>query len=302
MVGRDTYAQFVSDFWSGFPDIHFDVQEVITQGDRVAVRWLVTGTCTGEQIFRDITPAGQQIEIVDYAHFRIEGGRVAEKWYGQDQLAFLQQLEVTDRPRRSRGTRLARKRVAAKRHLVLSRPRSNVRHVLGGRTADQLSSARWASLQPLRLFVRYAASARSPFLQHSWASAMWLRVPALIYLCFTCRQAFKPSRHRAQRRQHPVHALANHDKRSLITRVLVARIDVEKAQADMKCGLLERPRPGSGLGPQGGALLPANCAAEPLRIHQHEVTSMPGRTPLRSLSSPRNTDDRQDSAAASDLL
>jgi steroid delta-isomerase-like uncharacterized protein len=71
-------------------DIHYDIDDVIAEVDKVAVRMTVSGTDTGT--FRGIPPTGKRFSV-DYVHwFRLADGKVAEMWAVRDDLTRLQQL------------------------------------------------------------------------------------------------------------------------------------------------------------------------------------------------------------------
>jgi len=77
---------------TAFPDWHERVLDVFGSADRVASRYVSTGTHRGT--FWGIAPTGRRIEIEEISIFRIAGGRVAEQWCMFDELARLQQLGV----------------------------------------------------------------------------------------------------------------------------------------------------------------------------------------------------------------
>ena len=77
---------------TAFPDWHERVLDVFGSGDRVASRYVSTGTHQGA--FWGIEPTGRRVEIEEISIFRIAGGRVAEQWCMFDELARLQQLGV----------------------------------------------------------------------------------------------------------------------------------------------------------------------------------------------------------------
>jgi steroid delta-isomerase-like uncharacterized protein len=76
-----------------FPDWHEEVLDVFGSGDRVASRYLSTGTHGGT--FWGIEATGRRIEIQEISIFRVKGGRVVEQWCMFDELARLQQLGCT---------------------------------------------------------------------------------------------------------------------------------------------------------------------------------------------------------------
>ena len=73
-------------------DVHYDLDDIISEGVRVAVRMTQSGTHTGT--VRDIPPTGKRFSV-DYVHwFRLEVGKVAEMWAVRDDLTRLQQLDL----------------------------------------------------------------------------------------------------------------------------------------------------------------------------------------------------------------
>jgi predicted ester cyclase len=75
---------------TAFPDWHEKVLDVFGSGDRIASRYISTGTHAGA--FWGIEPTGRRIEIQEISIFRITEGRIAEQWCMFDELARLQQL------------------------------------------------------------------------------------------------------------------------------------------------------------------------------------------------------------------
>jgi len=78
---------------TAFPDWHEQVLDVFGSGDRVASRYVSTGTHRGA--FWGIEPTGHRIEIQEMSIFRIADRRIAEQWCMFDDLARLQQLRVS---------------------------------------------------------------------------------------------------------------------------------------------------------------------------------------------------------------
>lgn len=77
-------------WFSAFPDSHFEIEDMIAQGDRVTVRWTVEGTQEG--IFRDILPTGKHITMTGTDEVRIAFGQVVERWGYPDLMSLLEQL------------------------------------------------------------------------------------------------------------------------------------------------------------------------------------------------------------------
>jgi len=77
---------------SAFPDFHVTIDDMVAEGDRVAYRWTMCGTHSGE--FAGITPTGKQVTGWGMSIERIVGGKIVETWNRYDTLSLMQQLGV----------------------------------------------------------------------------------------------------------------------------------------------------------------------------------------------------------------
>jgi steroid delta-isomerase-like uncharacterized protein len=89
--GPEGMAQAVAVFQNGV-DGHWDVQEIFSTGDRVAVRWIGRGTHNGDVM--GIPPTGKTVEVQALSVLRMQDGKIAENWTVWDTLSFLRQLGV----------------------------------------------------------------------------------------------------------------------------------------------------------------------------------------------------------------
>jgi steroid delta-isomerase-like uncharacterized protein len=77
----------------GFPDLHLATQELIAEGDRVAARFVMSGTNTGD--YRGLpAPTQQPFQSEAIAILRIADGKVAEVRGTADRLGMLTQLGI----------------------------------------------------------------------------------------------------------------------------------------------------------------------------------------------------------------
>lgn len=69
---------------------HFTIEDVITEGDRVVVRWTNSGTHVGE--FVGVPATGRTVTSAGIDIYRTEGALLAEHWHVVDQLPMMGQL------------------------------------------------------------------------------------------------------------------------------------------------------------------------------------------------------------------
>src|SRR5437588_2641681 len=88
--------QTVAMYLTAFPDLHFTVEDIIAEGDRVVARLTVRGTQKGA--FMGIPPTGKQVTSTAIDINRIADGKSVEHWLNMDMLGLLQQLGVIPAP------------------------------------------------------------------------------------------------------------------------------------------------------------------------------------------------------------
>ena len=90
--GPEGFKQFVTTFITGFPDIRLTIDDMVAEGDKVALRLTAQGTHKGD--FMGIAPTGKHITASGVLIQRIAGNKVAEGWLVNDVLGIMQQLGV----------------------------------------------------------------------------------------------------------------------------------------------------------------------------------------------------------------
>ena len=88
--GPDGLRAAITDQRASFPDLVTTIEDMIAEGDRVAVRAVDRGTFEHE--FLGMEPTGRRFEITWIDIFRIEDGKLAEAWLELDFGDFRQQL------------------------------------------------------------------------------------------------------------------------------------------------------------------------------------------------------------------
>ncbi len=88
--GREAYLQLLSATFDAFPDARVRVDEIVGEGNPVAVRYTFAGTQRGEYL--GIAPAGKEVKITGIGIFRMSGNKVDEMWLQPDRLGLMRQL------------------------------------------------------------------------------------------------------------------------------------------------------------------------------------------------------------------
>ena len=93
---REGYKQTVAMYHTVSPDMHYAVDDIVAEGDKVAVRWTGRGTHKGDLI--GIAPTGKQVTITGISILRITVGKILEEWGEMNMLGTLQQLGIFQPP------------------------------------------------------------------------------------------------------------------------------------------------------------------------------------------------------------
>jgi predicted ester cyclase len=95
LYGPEGYKQFATTYHNAFPKAHFTVEDVIAEGDTVALRWSARATHTGELL--GIPPTGKQVTVTGTTISLISNDKSVESWGEFDALGLLQQIGVIPR-------------------------------------------------------------------------------------------------------------------------------------------------------------------------------------------------------------
>ena len=90
IIGPEGLKSLVTWLRTAFPDIHTSIDDVVAEGDKVVVRFTSRGTHQREGM--GIPPTGKRVVYTGIDIFRIEDGRIVERWGEVDGLSLGQQL------------------------------------------------------------------------------------------------------------------------------------------------------------------------------------------------------------------
>ncbi len=88
--GSQAAREMIRGMRQAFPDMTFEIDDIITEESKVACRWTVRGTHRGE--FMGVPPTGKSVEIDGIEIARVEDGKFVEDWLLWDALGLLRQL------------------------------------------------------------------------------------------------------------------------------------------------------------------------------------------------------------------
>jgi steroid delta-isomerase-like uncharacterized protein len=93
------FKQLLPTLRQAFPDALFEVEDLVAEGDKVALRVSWTATHQGE--FFGIPPTITRATVTEMHMFRIADGKVVERWGEWDALGMMQHLGAIPEPEQS---------------------------------------------------------------------------------------------------------------------------------------------------------------------------------------------------------
>ena len=94
--GPEGVRQVVTMYRTAFPDLHLELENVLVEGDRLALR--LTGSGTQRGPLPGIPPTGRKGSVWAMEIHRFENGKIVEQWVLIDNLTLLQQLGAIPAP------------------------------------------------------------------------------------------------------------------------------------------------------------------------------------------------------------
>jgi steroid delta-isomerase-like uncharacterized protein len=86
---REGFKQSIATL-SAFSDVSCVAEDMIAEGDKVAVRWTWSGKHTGE--YMGIATTGKQATMTGISIIHIAGSKITAEWDEQDNMGFMAQL------------------------------------------------------------------------------------------------------------------------------------------------------------------------------------------------------------------
>jgi len=90
--GRDALKERITRILEAVPDYRIRIDDIVAEGDVVAVRMTGQGTHRGD--FMGVRATGRNVTFMGFVHCRLKNGRIVEAWQLADVLGVYRQLGV----------------------------------------------------------------------------------------------------------------------------------------------------------------------------------------------------------------
>jgi predicted ester cyclase len=88
--GLPEYTAGLRQVVQAFPDYHWDLRHLFTDGDWISAHFVDTGTHQGT--FMGVAPSSRKVSTQEFSVYRVDHGRIVEVWVAADNLHLLDQL------------------------------------------------------------------------------------------------------------------------------------------------------------------------------------------------------------------
>ena len=92
IVGRQGVENHINTLRGAFPDIAFEVEDMVVDGEKICIRWTAHVTHTGD--YFGIPPTGKSANITGMNTWHMRDGKAVEGWVNRDDFGLLQQLGI----------------------------------------------------------------------------------------------------------------------------------------------------------------------------------------------------------------
>ena len=91
-LDRENLKEFMGAIHHALPDLHFEIEDIIAENDKVVTRWKAEGA--HKRAFQGVFPTNRKVSFTGITISRVKGEKIAEDWEEVDQLNFTQQFGV----------------------------------------------------------------------------------------------------------------------------------------------------------------------------------------------------------------
>lgn len=92
--GLEALKEYEAPIHEALPEFEVTFEDLLAEGDRVAMRLTITGTHEGPMMGTE--PTGKLVEFSNMIFHRMESGKIAERWVQPDVFELLKQIGSID--------------------------------------------------------------------------------------------------------------------------------------------------------------------------------------------------------------
>jgi predicted ester cyclase len=92
LVGPDAFKAVYRTFCGAFPDIHIEIEDIVAEGDHVAIRWKAVGTHLGDHL--GFAASRKKAELHGSSFVIVQGNQILDGWNQMDMQAFFKNLQT----------------------------------------------------------------------------------------------------------------------------------------------------------------------------------------------------------------
>lgn len=89
-VGPEAYKRVVTQFLAAFPDLRLTINDIVSENDKVAVSWTISGTQKRE--FRGIPASNKAVTLEGITINHVANGKIIDSYASIDYLGMMQQV------------------------------------------------------------------------------------------------------------------------------------------------------------------------------------------------------------------
>jgi C-1 hydroxylase len=90
--GIDAVKGIIGSFMSAFPDLRWEIDDIVAEGDKVVTRMTAHGTHKGS--YMGLPPTNKEINCNVLGIARFDDGKIVEHWGVTDELAMMSQIGI----------------------------------------------------------------------------------------------------------------------------------------------------------------------------------------------------------------
>ena len=98
-IGPDAYQRHVARITTAFSDLHFTIEDIICEKDKLVVYWIVSGTHKGE--YEGIPPTDKKISVEGITINHFANGKILDSYVSWDALGLMRQLGHVPPPQKN---------------------------------------------------------------------------------------------------------------------------------------------------------------------------------------------------------